>query len=191
MVGRVESFLPMIRLKHEKAFERIKDYLSSPPVLQVPKVGRIFKLYIAAQERVIGTVLTQEDQGKEFVVMYLSQRVLDVESRYTPIKKLCLVVYYTCTMSRYYLLSCPYIIVCQHDIIKCMLHKPVLSGRMGKWAYALVESDLWYEPLKVVKGQVLADFIMEHGIQVDVHDICLAKERCWQLFFDGSICSQG
>jgi hypothetical protein len=50
MAWKVESFLPLIRLKHEKdfmwgnvqreAFEKIKVYISSPPVLQAPKAGR-------------------------------------------------------------------------------------------------------------------------------------------------------
>jgi ribonuclease HI len=33
-------------------------------------------------------------------------------------------------------------VACQYDVIKHMLLKPILSGRMGKWAYAFVEYDL-------------------------------------------------
>jgi hypothetical protein len=40
----------------------------SPPVLRAPKVGSPFKMYIAAQEPVIGAVLLQEEDGKEFSV---------------------------------------------------------------------------------------------------------------------------
>jgi hypothetical protein len=46
-----------------------------------------------------------------------------------------------------------------------MLQKPILSGRSGKWAYALVEYDLEFKPLKATKGQVVADFIVEHNIE--------------------------
>jgi hypothetical protein len=66
--GRVETFLPFIRLKHKKefvwgpeqkvAFERIKAYLANPPVLRASKVGEMFILYITAQPGVIGIVLT-------------------------------------------------------------------------------------------------------------------------------------
>ena len=45
-----------------------------------------------------------------------------------------------------------------------MLHNPIMSGRIGKWAYALIEYDLAYEPLKSMKGQIVADFIVEHRI---------------------------
>jgi hypothetical protein len=35
-----------------------------------------------------------------------------------------------------------------------------MSGRVGKWAYALIEYDLTYESLKSMKGLVVADFIV-------------------------------
>jgi hypothetical protein len=71
-----------------------------------------------------------------------------------------------------------------------MLLKPVLSGRIGKWAYALVEYDLAYEPLRSMKGQVVADFIVDHVVDVD-HSIDFAQLKPWGLFFDGSVCSKG
>jgi hypothetical protein len=45
-----------------------------------------------------------------------------------------------------------------------MLQQPILSGRIGKWAYALIEYDLSYELLKSIKGHVVADFIVGHNI---------------------------
>jgi hypothetical protein len=39
-----------------------------------------------------------------------------------------------------------------------------MSGRIGKWAYALIEYDLAYESLASMKGQVIADFVVEHQI---------------------------
>ena len=45
-----------------------------------------------------------------------------------------------------------------------MLQKPILSGRIGNWAYALVEYDLAYESLRAIKSQIVADFIIEHRI---------------------------
>jgi hypothetical protein len=39
-------------------------------------------MYIAVQERVIGAVLLQEEDGKEFPVPYVSRHLLDAETRY-------------------------------------------------------------------------------------------------------------
>ena len=73
-----------------------------------------------------------------------------------------------------------------------MLQKPILSGRVGKWAYALVEYDLAYESLGAIKGQIVADFIVELRIN-DEHDLDVGYVTCtpWKLFFDGSACDDG
>jgi hypothetical protein len=74
--------------EHQEAFDRIKKYLSSAPVLKAPQTGVPFRLYIAAEDKVIGVVQTQETEGKEHVMTYLSRRLVDAEMRYTFIEKL-------------------------------------------------------------------------------------------------------
>jgi hypothetical protein len=81
-------------------------------------------------------------------------------------------------------------VACQYNVIKHMLLKPILSGKIGKWAHALVEYDLAYEPLRSMKGQVVADFIIDHAIDVE-HLVDLVQLKLWGLFFDGSVCSKG
>jgi hypothetical protein len=50
----------------------MKEYLISPRVLPAPKAVNPFKMYIVVQERVIGAILLQEEDGKEFSVAYMS-----------------------------------------------------------------------------------------------------------------------
>jgi hypothetical protein len=133
-------------VEQQEAFDLIRKYLSSAPVLKAPHVGVSFRLYIAAEDKFIGVVLTQETE------------------------KLCLNLFYACTKCRCYLLSSHCTVSGQTDVIKYMLQNPIMSGRIGKWAYALIEYDLAYEPLKSMKGQVVADFIVEHRID-DTHKL--------------------
>jgi hypothetical protein len=44
-----------------------------------------------------------------------------------------------------YLLSTTCPVSSQTDVIKYMLQNPIMSGRIGKWANALIEYDLAYE----------------------------------------------
>lgn len=68
-----------------------------------------------------------------------------------------------------------------------MLQKPILSGRVGKWAYAFIEYDLVYEPVSSMKGQIIADFITDH--RIDIGDEVSCFNVCpWKLFFAGSVC---
>jgi hypothetical protein len=117
----------------------------------------------------------------------VSQRLLDVETRYVFMEKHFLSLYYACSKFRHYILSSSCIVACQYDVIKHILLKPMLSGRIGKWAYALVEYDLAYEPLRSMKGQVVADFIVDHAIDVD-HLVDFVQLKLWGLYFDGSVC---
>jgi preprotein translocase subunit SecG len=70
----------------------------SSPMLRALKVGNPFNMYIAIQERVIGVVLLQEEDGKGFSVAYVSGRLLDAETRYVFIEKLCLSLYDVCLL---------------------------------------------------------------------------------------------
>jgi hypothetical protein len=80
-----------------------------------------FWLYIVAEEAVIGVVLTQVTEGKEYIITYLSQRLINAETRYSFIEKLCLSLFYACSKLRYYLLASTCVVACQADVIKHML----------------------------------------------------------------------
>ena len=74
----------------------------------------------------------------------------------------------------------------QTDVIKHMIHRPILSGQIGKWAYGLIEYNLAYESLKSMKGQVVADFIVEHRIDLEQKaDLNIMSAVPWKLYFDG------
>ena len=96
--------------------------------------------------------MTQETEGKEYVITYVGRRLIDANTRYTFIEKLCLFLYYACIKLRHYLLSNTRVVTCQADVNKHMLQKPILSGRIRKRAYAHVEYDLVYESLRAVRG---------------------------------------
>jgi hypothetical protein len=104
---KISAFAPILQLKNEaeftwgidqqRAFENIKRYLSSPLVMKAPMAEIPFRLYIAVEDAVIGTVLTQVTKGKEHIIAYLSQCLIDVERRYSFIEKFCLSLFYACS----------------------------------------------------------------------------------------------
>jgi hypothetical protein len=104
LFGKIDAFTPILRLKDEaefpwgtkqqEPFENIKQYLPSSSILKAPRRGVPFRLYVAAEDKVIGAVLTQETEGKEYIITYISRQLIDAEMRYTFIVKLCLSLYY-------------------------------------------------------------------------------------------------
>ena len=147
--------------EQQRAFDEIKEYLSKPPVLVPPQSDKPFYIYLSVGDTSIASVVIQLYDGQERVVFYISRRMLDAETRYSEIEKLCLCLYFTCTKLRHVLLSAEITVICKSDVIKHMLSAPVLKGRLGKWMFALSEFDIRYQPAKAVKGQALADLIAE------------------------------
>jgi len=194
--GRIRAFSPLLKLKADQEFiwgeeqqlvlDEIKKYLVNPPVLIPPQQGRPFRLYLSTDGMVIGSALIQEFEGKERVIYYLSRRLIDAETRYSAIEKLCLCLYFSCTKLRHYLLSAECTVICKDDMVRYMLSMPIMSGRIGKWILALSEFNLRYESAKAVKGQIMTDFVTQHCGAVETLEIVP-----WTLFFDGSTCDRG
>jgi ribonuclease HI len=195
--GRIEPFMELVKIKangefcwgaeQQQAFEDIKEYLSKPPVLVLPQQGKPFYVYLSVGATSIASVIVQVQDGKERVVFYLNRRMLDAETRYPEIEKLCLCLFFTCTRLRHILLSAETIVICKSDVIKHMLSAPVLKGRLGKWMFALSEFDIRYQPAKAVKGQALADLVAERTSP----DIMALSIRAWAMYFDGLVCGYG
>src|SRR3954464_7320042 len=197
--GRTQAFSPLLRLKqgrfewraeHQEAFDQIKQYLTCPPILSPPNGKKHMRLYISASDKTIGSTLAQEDEnGIERAIYYLSRVLNDAETRYTDIEKLCLCLYFSCIKLKYYIKPVDVYVSSHCDVIKHMLSKPILHSRIGKWALALTEYSLIFQPLKAMKGQIVSDFIVDHAV-VENHQHYVDLKP-WKLYFDGSTHKEG
>ena len=76
--------------------------------------------------------------------------------------------------------------------MKQVLHKPETSGRLMKWAIELSEFDIRYKPKTTIKGQVLADFVMElTSAGPDKNAQTVTDLSIWKLSVDGASNAQG
>jgi hypothetical protein len=194
---RIEPFMDLVKIKadeefhwgkeQQRAFEEIKEYLARPPVLVSPQWNRLFYIYLSVGDNSIASMVVQVYDSKEKVVFYLSRRMLDIETTYHEMEKLCLRLFFTGTKLRHILLFAEIIVICKSDIIKHMLSAPVLKGRLGKWMFTLSEFDIRYQPTKAVKRQALADLIAER-INTNIATLSV---QAWAMYFDGSACEDG
>ncbi|XP_074323019.1 uncharacterized protein LOC141659968 [Apium graveolens] len=150
----------------EDAFKRIKEQLGNPPMLSKPLDGESLILYLAVSEYSISAVLVREEDGQQSPVYYVSKRLHDAETRYTSMEKL---VYALILASRKLR---PYFQAHRIEVrtaypLRQVLHKPESSGRILKWAVELGQFDLEYVPRTAIKGQALADFLLEFDSEID------------------------
>ena len=76
--------------------------------------------------------------------------------------------------------------------MKQILHKPETSGRLIKWAIELSEFNIRYKPRTTIKGQILANFIMEFTPAEPAEATQLMPDLpIWRLSVDGAANAQG
>ncbi|KAB2608481.1 hypothetical protein D8674_011649 [Pyrus ussuriensis x Pyrus communis] len=93
------------REEHQTAFTQIKVSPTTPPVLVPPRYGKPLKLYISATDKSIGCFIVQDNYvGREQAIFYLSRNLNPPEINYSPVKKLCLALFFVATKLRHYML---------------------------------------------------------------------------------------
>ena len=90
-----------------EAFERIKNYLSNPPVLVPPEPGRPLILYMSVLDSSFGCILGQHDETgkKERAIYYLSKNFTIYEVKYTLVERTCCALTWVAQKLKHYL-SC-------------------------------------------------------------------------------------
>ena len=92
--------------RHQAAFDKIKENLSKPYVLMPPLQGHPLKLYLSTANESIGFLLAKKtSKGHKQSVYYLCRVLNPAETRYSPIEKLFLALYFACTKLRRYLIK--------------------------------------------------------------------------------------
>ena len=72
----------------QQAFENLKVYLSSPPLLSLSRPGEELYLYLAVSQVAISVALVREEDGSQRTVYFTSQAFRGVEERYPQMEKL-------------------------------------------------------------------------------------------------------
>ncbi|KAK4385668.1 hypothetical protein Sango_2690800 [Sesamum angolense] len=180
----------------DKEFKSIKSYLMKPPVLVAPVPGRPLILYVVAQEHSVEILLAQKnDKGKENALYYLSRTMTPNELKYSPIEKLCLALIFSIQKLKHYFQSHSIHLVSKANPLKYDMAKPVLSDKLARWYLQLQQFEITYVSQKAIKGQVLADFLVDHPmfaeweLSDDLPDkdiLVIEVTPPWKIYFDGA-----
>lgn len=146
--------------KHKYAFEDLKNYLAELPTLSVPKEGETLSLYLASSDETISAVLVREEGRRQLPVYFIRRALKGLEMRYQPLEKLALALVNAARRLRPYFHAHP-IQVLTDQPLRQALTKPEASGRIVKWAIKLGEHTISFLPWQAIKGQALADFLVE------------------------------
>ena len=80
--------------EYQQAFEELKTYLSSPPLLSPSQPGEELFLYLAISPAAVSATLIREEDRVQKLVYYMSQALRGAEERYPPMEKLAFRISY-------------------------------------------------------------------------------------------------
>jgi hypothetical protein len=183
----------------DRAFERLKRYLSTPPLLSSPKEGEPLYIYLAASDKAVSAAIIRDDSGEQRPVYYTSKTMNGAETRYLPLEKSALALFITAKKLPHYFQAHTMIVLTSLPL-KALFRSSDFSGRISKWGAHLGAYDVRYKPRTSIKGQVLADFIAEFApeksdlptIEEHPKDVeRILEKNGWTLYVDGVANSRG
>lgn len=191
--------------EYQETFDKIKMYLSNPPILVSLEPGRPLILYMSVLDNSFGYVLGQHDVTgrKEQAIYYLTKKFTTYESKYTLLVKICCALTWVGQKLKHYLSSyTTYLIFCM-DPLKYIFQKSMPTGRLVKWQMLHTEFSIVYVMRTAMKAQDLEDHLAKNPVDGKYdplknyfldEEILFIDEvifnDChsgWKLFFDGVI----
>ena len=166
----------------DRAFVEIKQYLKEPLILMSPGASHMLYLYIAASNIAVSAALFKEcGDAKLRPVFFVSKSLTDAETGYSHLERASLALRTAAKKLRPYFQVHP-VVVLTDLLLRGIIHKPDLSGRMAHWVMELSEYGIQYKLRLSKNGQVLADFITE----IPQLDTCPDEMGWWTLSVDGA-----
>lgn len=132
----------------ERAYQTIKSYVSSEPILRLPEPGKTYFLRTDASNSGIGAVLIERHDEKLFPVCYASKNLSSVERNYPTIEKECLAIVWGIKRFHLYLYGEPFVLQTDHEPLKYMDSAKYSKARLMRWAMFLQSYNLKVEAIK-------------------------------------------
>lgn len=119
------------------AFAKIKEALTTAPVLASPDYTKPFSLMCDASDTGVGCVLYQEEDGLEHPIAYASRTLNKCQRKYTTTEKELLAVLFGIEKFRYYLEGTHFTVHTDHSSLVWLNNMKNPSARIARWIVKL------------------------------------------------------
>jgi hypothetical protein len=127
------------------AFLKLKEKLTSTPVLGHPDFSKEFILDTDASKDAIGAILSQVQDGHEKVIAYASRTMSKSERNYCVTRKELLAVVHFVKLFRHFLEGRKFRVRTDHSSLKWLLRFKHPEGQLARWLEVLNTYDMQIE----------------------------------------------
>lgn len=120
------------------SFEKLKEAIISPPVLQIPDFSKRFVLQCDASCNAIGSCLLQEFEGTRLPIAYASRSLTSCEKKYSIFELECLSAVTFMEHFREFLEHTKFLLETDNQALAWLLGHPRQLGRIGRWVIRIM-----------------------------------------------------
>ena len=126
----------------QASFDKLKELLTSPPILQQVKESERFYIRTDASNYALGAVLMQGEGNNERPIEYASRLMLPAERNYSTTEREALAVVWAIQKFRGYIEGAEVTVLKDHQPLRWLLTLKSPTGRLARWALLLQSYNL-------------------------------------------------
>lgn len=137
--------------EQQKAFDELKNKITSAPILQYPDFTKPFVLTTDASNYAVSAILSQGEVGQDLPIAFASRTLNKSEGNYSTTEKECLAIIFGTKVFRPYLYGHKFKIVTDHKPLQWLFNCKDPGSKLVRWRLKLEEFD--YE-IEYKKGKL-------------------------------------
>ncbi len=120
--------------RHQWGFDKLKEALCSERVMIHPDPMKPYQLHTDASDYAVGAILTQERDGVDRPVQYVSKFLNDAQRKWPAITKEAYAIVYALKKLRPYLQGEPFTIYTDHKPLRSLFSCEMKNSMLQRWA---------------------------------------------------------
>ena len=140
-------------LEHQEAFIHLKEAIIQVPILHYPNPNKTYIVYTDASDNACGAQLSQEHDGTEFPVAFLSHTFSKIQCKWSTTEQEAFGVYYAITKWNYYLQGANIIVQNDHKLLAQFLNGKNANNKVNRWSLELTTYNITFEWISGAKNK--------------------------------------
>ena len=128
---------------HLTAFNTLKSALLEAPILHYP--SKCYIVYTDASDDACGVQLSQEHDGQELPVAFLSHMFTDTQQKWSTTEQEAYGIYYAVTKWNYYLQGSDIVVCNDHKPLQKFLNGKNTNNKVNMWSLELATYNIKFE----------------------------------------------
>ena len=132
-------------LTHYNAFLTLKELIIQAPILWYPNPNKQYIVYTDASDDACGAQLSQEHDGTEFLIAFLTHTFLETQGKWSTTEQEAYGVYYAITKWNYYFQGADIIVWNDHKPLNKFLNGKNANNKVNRWGLELAMYSITFE----------------------------------------------